>query len=162
MISVTLHYIGYGRKDTGDWCFEDGYLTFKDIAELYLKANLKSCTLNIISDCSYSGCWVKACMEFLDEQGVQPCGHKTREKGMQLKVYASCPPSEIPMQYKFSINGKLDADTISGQQLNVYYIDCTEYRCDNKTDHGPCTLTPDDTWQKWVESHRIQSIQGIT
>ena len=101
-------------------------------------------------------------MEFLDEQGVQPCGHKAKEKGILLKVYASSPPSEIPMQYQFSIYGKPDADTISRQQRGAYYVDSTEYRCDNKAVRGRCTLTPDDTWQKWIESHHIQSIQGIT
>ena len=39
-------------------------------------------------------------MEFLDEQGVQPCGHKAREKGMIIKVFTSC-KSEIPTEYRY-------------------------------------------------------------
>ena len=71
-ILVLLHYIGAGRRGTGDWCFEDGFITFRDIAQLYLRAshNFKGRVLAIVSDCSYSGCWVRECMEFLDEQGV--------------------------------------------------------------------------------------------
>ena len=44
-------------------------------------------------------------MEFLDEQGVQPCGHKAREKGMIIKVFTSCKPNEIPTEYCYSVNG---------------------------------------------------------
>ena len=44
-------------------------------------------------------------MEFLDEQGVQPCGHKAREKGMIIKVYTSCQSYEIPTEYRYSVSG---------------------------------------------------------
>ena len=86
---------------TGDWCFEDGFITFRDIAQLYLRAshNFKGRVLTIVSDCSYSGFWVRDCMEFLDELGVQPCGHKAREKGILIKVCASCKSNEVPTTY---------------------------------------------------------------
>ena len=32
---VTVYYLGHGKRDTGDWCFQDGFITFSDIAELY-------------------------------------------------------------------------------------------------------------------------------
>ena len=101
---VIVYYIGSGRRGTGDWCFEDGFITFRDIAQLYL-SHLQHRVLTIVSDCSYSGCWVRNCMEFLDEQGVQPCGHKAKEKGVLIKVYASCGPTQIPTQHQFSVNG---------------------------------------------------------
>ena len=44
-------------------------------------------------------------MEFLDEQGVQPCGHKAREKGMVIKVLTSCKSNEIPTEYRYSMGG---------------------------------------------------------
>ena len=44
-------------------------------------------------------------MEFLDEQGVQPCGHKAREKGMIIKVITSCKSNEIPTEYRYSVDG---------------------------------------------------------
>ena len=34
---VVLHYIGPGKKNTGDWCFADGFITFKDIKEAYME-----------------------------------------------------------------------------------------------------------------------------
>ena len=99
--------MGAGRRDTGDWCFEDGFITFRDIAQLYLKAsqNFKGRVLTIVSDCSYSGCWVRDCMEFFDEQGVQPCGHKAREKGMIVKVFASCKSYQVPTEYRYLVSG---------------------------------------------------------
>ena len=47
-------------------------------------------TLTIVTDCHSSGKWVSECAKFLDEQGVKPCGHSAREKGILLKVYALC------------------------------------------------------------------------
>ena len=48
-------------------------------------------------------------MEFLNEQGVQPCGHKAREKGMVIKMFikmfASCKSNEIPTEYRYSVSG---------------------------------------------------------
>ena len=105
LYTVSLFYIGAGRKNTGDWCFKDGFITFNDIAQLYLQAssNMKGRVLSIVSDCSYSGCWVRNCMEFLDEQGVQPCGHKARERGMLIKMFASCKSNEIPTVFRYSV-----------------------------------------------------------
>ena len=81
ILSVLLHYIGHGRRNTGDWCFEDGFISFRDLAELYLKI-FRGRVLGLVSDCSHSGSWVKECMAFLDEQGVKPCGHSARDKGI--------------------------------------------------------------------------------
>ena len=54
--TVLIYYIGAGRRGTGDWCFEDGFITFRDIAQLYLRAshNFKGRVLTIVSDCSYT------------------------------------------------------------------------------------------------------------
>ncbi len=32
---VILYYIGPGKKGTGDWCFSDGFISFRDIMQLY-------------------------------------------------------------------------------------------------------------------------------
>ena len=87
---VALHYIGPGKRNTGDWCFEDGFITFKDLTDLYLQL-LRGHVLTIVTDCSHSGCWVKQCITFLDEQGVGPCGHSAREKGILINVYCLLP-----------------------------------------------------------------------
>ena len=92
--SVELRYIGAGKRNTGDWCFEDGFITFRDLTHLYLQL-LHGRVLSIVTDCSHSGCWVKQCMTFLDEQGVGPCGHSARDKGVLIKVisFLFVPPS---------------------------------------------------------------------
>ena len=77
------------RRNTGDWCFRDGFITFRDIADLYMKHS-RGQVLCLVPDCHSSGYWVVECAKFLDEQGVRPCGHSAREKGILLKVYASC------------------------------------------------------------------------
>ena len=165
-IAVVLHYIGAGRRNTGDWCFEDGYITFKDIIEFYQQTRFKDRVLTIITDCSYSGCWVRACMEFLDEQGVQPCGHKAREKGILLKVYASCLPSQIPTQYQFTVNSMNINENITEltgyKQLqdtqHMYGEDFSRIRCDNKSIDEQCTMYPTCTWEKLRLSDRVHLI----
>jgi hypothetical protein len=161
---VALHYIGAGRRGTGDWCFEDGYITFRDITQLYLRAshNFKGRVLTINSDCSYSGCWVKDCMEFLDEQGVQPCGHKAREKGMVIKVFASCKSNEIPTEYRNTVDG-MDNEVSTGdmsfwttkqllESQTTYHIDSSKLNCQSETINEPCTLPPGVTWRRMEES----------
>ncbi|CAI8015392.1 hypothetical protein GBAR_LOCUS9530 [Geodia barretti] len=51
---AVLHYYGNGRRDTGDWCFNDGFITFRDITDLYMKYSRGRC-LTIVTDCHSSG-----------------------------------------------------------------------------------------------------------
>ena len=150
--------MGAGRRGTGDWCFEDGFITFRDIAQLYLAShNFEGRVLTIVSDCSYSGCWVRDCMEFLDEQGVQPCGHKAREKGMIIKVFASCKSYQIPTEYSYLVSGVFN-DIFTGkmgfwitkQLIEAQTIDTFNSSflyCKSKTIDEPCTLPPGLTWK---------------
>ena len=163
--TVIVYYIGAGKRNTGDWCFEDGFIKFRDIAELYLRL-IRGRILTIVSDCSYSGCWVRDCMEFLDERGVEPCGHKAREKGMLIKVYASCRPAQIPTQYQFSINGAAndknsgDMFSYTSKQLletqHTYSVNSSILNCDNKKIEDVCVLPSDLTWQEWRIKQRIE------
>ena len=96
-------------------------------------------------------------MEFLDEQGVQPCGHKAREKGMIIKVFASCKSKEIPTEYSYLVSGMLnDISTgemefwISKQLLKSQTIDSFNssfLQCKSETIYEPCTLPPGLTWK---------------
>ena len=70
-ILFILHYISPRKIATGDWCFCDGYISFRDIANLYTQ-HFTGRVLAIVSDCSYSGKWDESCKEFLDKIGVQP------------------------------------------------------------------------------------------
>ena len=107
-------------------------------------------------------------MEFLDEQGVQPCGHKAREKGMIIKVFTSCQIYEIPTEYCYSVSGTFnDKNTgamgfrrrkklLTTQKTDS--IDCSNLRCSSKTIDEPCTLQPLDTWKKVSAGRRIRII----
>ena len=150
---------------TGDWCFSDGFITLRDLLDLYMSnQHFKGRIFAIDSDCSYSGSWVKECMEFLDEQGVGPCGHVAKEKGILVQVIASCMSFEIPVEMAFSahcaINDKntrtLSFNVAAGlrraQQIHECQhpsgIDSTHVQCKNKIDE-PCTMAPGSTWQRW-------------
>ena len=74
---------------TGNWCFKDGVVTFQDIYNLYIK-HFSGKRLSIVSDCSYSGNWVRECAKVYDEQGILACGHHSRERGLLIVVSASC------------------------------------------------------------------------
>ena len=107
-------------------------------------------------------------MEFLDEQGVQPCGHKAREKGMIIKVFASCKSNEIPTEYCYSVDDLYnDKDTgkimgwVSIQLLETQTtasIDSSLLSCDSETIDDPCTLPPGLTWRRLEEMKRKSSV----
>ena len=74
--SVAIYYFGPGKLRTGDWCFSDGFITFRELAEMYLH-HFRERILTISTDCSYAGSWVKALVEFLGDMDTKPCGHQT-------------------------------------------------------------------------------------
>ena len=88
-----LYYTGHGEKDTGNWCFKDGVISFNDIFDLYIN-HFKGKPLSIVSDCSYSGNWISECCKRLDEMNVPSCGHHTREQGLLFQIFTSCQPNE--------------------------------------------------------------------
>ena len=127
--------------------------------------------LTIVSDCSYSGSWVGEAMKFLDEQGVGPCGHVAKEKGILIAVYSSCQSHEIPTKLAFSThsirNDKNTGDVAFGVGLRCVKshdgqhpcgINSTQVRCKNKIDQ-PCTMAPGSTWEKWAIHDRIIQVR---
>ena len=168
--SVAVTYFGPGKRSTGDWCFEDGFITFRDIAELYMN-HFRGRVLGINSDCSYAGQWVKQLQAFLDEQGVQPCGHSARDKGIMIKMSASCQSNEVPYRLLYSIrairNDKNNGTAfVQGSEFEVAHaqhikrIDSTVISCKNKSIAELCTLKPGYTWHKWSASKRIFKVRG--
>ena len=110
-------------------------------------------------------------MEFLDEQGVEPCGHKAREKGMLVKVFASCKSYEIPTEYRYSMNGIAndkntgEMEIVSRKQLldtqTTDGIDFSSVLCSNMNIDEPCTLEPGFSWSRIRAANRIRLINGI-
>ena len=165
---VVLHYIGSGRLATGDWCFCDGYISFRDIADLYIQ-HFTGRVLYIISDCSYSGKWVESCKEFLFDIGVQPCGHSARKKGIKLKVYSSCQADQIGSSLIYSARGNGN-DEITGTKYTennfsvapdqtTCAVDFTKIICGN-TPEEECALIPTFTFHDKASMTRIHIVRG--
>lgn len=109
--------------------------------------------LAIESDCNHAGQWLKQLHAFLDEQGVQPCGHSARDRGILIKLFASCQSNEVPHNLLYSIrangNDKNNGRPfIRGNGFEVAHaqhikrIDSTRISCKNKSINEPCTLKP--------------------
>ena len=111
-------------------------------------------------------------MAFMDEQGVGPCGHVAKEKGILVKVFASCLANEIPAELAFSTHC---AKNITSARFVSYIIDFhsneihdgqhpskfdfTRVRCKNKIDQL-CTMAPGSTWERWRTAERIFLVTG--
>ena len=168
--SVAVSFSGPGKRNSGDWCFEDGFITLKEITDLYMN-HFRGRVLTIHSDCSYAGQWMNQFQAFLDEQGVQPCGHSARDKGILLKLFASCQSNEVPYRLLYSIrangndknNGqhfiKPDGFEIAHSQHSKF-IDSTSICCKNESIDELCTLKPGYNWHKWSASNRIFKVRG--
>ena len=127
--------------------------------------------LSIISNCSYSGSWVREAMAFLDEQGVGPCGHVAKEKGILVKVYTSCLANEIPAELAFSTHGITNYQNTGTMTYPCYRgneihdgqhpigLDFTQVGCRNKIDQS-CTMAPGATWDQWRTAERICIVRG--
>ena len=122
--------------------------------------------LTIISDCSYSGSWVREAMAFMDEQGVGPCGHVAKEKGILVKVYASCQPNEIPAELAFSTHCASNDNTTGEMIYDLHLespkicegqhpsgLDFTGIRCSANIDQHCCMKL--ETWKNWTTEERI-------
>ena len=92
-LSALYSYTGYGEDATGNCCFRDGTIRFREMFDLY-QTHFKHKLLYIISDCSYLGYWIQDMANMLDDMGTPPCGHFTRELGISLKLWSSCHYSE--------------------------------------------------------------------
>ena len=102
--TAIIWYTGHSEQGTGDWCFKDGTISFQEIFDLY-RAHFSGRLLYIVSDCCYSGKWVHTCAETLDNMGIPPCGHKARELGLMIKIYASCQLDQRAGDPCYSVEG---------------------------------------------------------
>ena len=99
-----LYYLGHSEEGTGNWCFKDGTISFQEIFDLY-RRHCPGKGLTIMSDCCYSGNWVRECAKTLDSLGIPPCGHRAREQGILIKVIASCQPDQKAAEPFYSVEG---------------------------------------------------------
>ena len=165
--TVVIHYIGPGKKDTGHWCFDDGYISFEDIKEAYNEfLRFQSKCLEITCDCSYSGKWVSDCRKFLNATNVMGCGHSAAEKGVFMKVKTSSRSDQIPHTLLYSARGWQNTSTGDlfqkykyevGQHQNLRYLDNTVVRCkQGLTIKDPCEKNYDWHKQKYLLKNEIE------
>ena len=168
-ISALLWYAGHGERETGNWMFKDGVITFQEVFDLY-KTHFRGKVLVIVSDCCYAGCWVRDCAVALDNMGIEPCGHKAIEKGILLKVYTSCEPHQKAADPSFSIagicvrpNGKMGFDNKKklSEKQTTWAVDFTRATCFVKAE-DPCqlhTLPRGWTWQDFATGDYAKHVQ---
>ena len=101
---AVLYYLGHSEEGTGNWCFKDGTVSFQEIFDLY-RRHCPGKLLSIMSDCCHSGNWVRECTKTLDSLGIPPCGHRAREQGILIKVFASCQPDQKAAEPCYSVEG---------------------------------------------------------
>ena len=99
-----IWFIGHSEEGTGNWCFKDGTISFRDIYDIY-KGNQQKKLLAIISDCCYSGNFIHQCAEVLDDKNIPPCGHKTRDKSLLIRIYSSSEKSQLAQELCYSDKG---------------------------------------------------------
>lgn len=125
--------------------------------------------LTIVSDCSHSGNWVKQCYEFMDGQGIIPCGHHAVEKGILIKVLASCRPNQRAAVLGYSLNCMYHdknlgcnmhsvSKRISDKQTS-FGRDFTQMLCGKKVDEE-CVKDCSLTWQLKSEFDRVRLVRG--
>ena len=133
--------------------------------------HFKGKVLVVVCDCSYSGRWLRACAEFLDEYKVQPCGHSAKAKGILVSVNTLCKDTEVPYcllgSIRVYINDKNTGvlgrwghgwEVTKGQHIQTTRT--TTIRCENKSIDASCTLGPHETWAKFFNNQRIYLVRG--
>ena len=145
---------------------KDGTISFQEIFNLYRKFSAGK-LLSLMSDCCYSGHWVRECAKTLDSLRIPPCGHRARENGALVKVFASCQPDEEAGEPCYSIEAvKIDTDgSIKHHPQPLIHqtptwFDSTQLVCCK----GPDSPCPKTTFQhlKWEDPvDRSMNIQKI-
>lgn len=112
--------------------------------------------LTIVSDCSYSGNWIKQCAEKLDEKGIPACGHHARKEGILLQIFPSCKANEKATINCFAEEGivvvsdglRFNCKTLSSGQTSLRG-NFRRLRCSSES--GPC-----DVSSKWCDRLMIK------
>ena len=130
--------------------------------------HLKGKSLQIISDCSYSGNWIKECAKKLDEHGILSCGHHTRKRGILLKIFTSCQPNEEATLLTYCRCGIRYSEVDKGVLVkydeeikleqaqkgqNPMYIDFRHINCDKQPEEQ-CELDSTYTWENCLGNKR--------
>lgn len=151
---AAIWYTGISERDSGNWCFKDGTISFEEIFGLYMD-HFRGKRLTLISDCSYSGQWVVSAANKMDEMGIPSCGHYTRKEGILLKVFASCQPNAEASILAFAEGIRFNDGRMSFPGENLvsgqipYYGDFRAIRC-RRLESEDCEIKSNCTWKDRV------------
>ena len=158
--AALLRYLSNSKKGTGNWCFKDGTISFHEIFNIY-RRTCPDKLFTIDSDCSYS---VRECARALDSLHILPCGHRARENGALVKVFASCQPdqeaAERPCYSIEAVTLRDDGSIIVHYvkqltQQKPTWIDSTRLACYREPDSPyPKTTFQHLTWENAVDRTR--------
>ena len=162
--------MGHGQDGSGDWCFRGGFLTFRELFSIYMRL-FRGKVLTLVIDSPYSGQWVYALIEELDRLEVPACGHKAIQRGILVKVCASCQRHEMPRERFYSVDGCTNEDnhliflgsTLSDKQHPIN-VNTTRLTCMRK-ETGKCRAVNHQAW-KWKDtisgeiSSRLHLVRG--
>ena len=109
-------------------------------------------------------------MNYLDEEGVQPCGHSAKDKKITLKVNASCGSREVGSTLLMTARER--GNNKNSGVLTIYYdgyelahtqhisrLDSTRITCKKLPDEQ-CGLSPTYTWHTKSVSSRVYLVRG--
>ena len=115
-----IWFMGHSEESTGNWCFRDGTISFKEIFTIYKQVQEEKGPLLgaasaaegvnllvVFSDCSYSGNWVHCCAEILDSEKIPPCGHQTSKRALKVRVHCSAKKNQRAQALCYSEKGIL-------------------------------------------------------
>ena len=102
----------------------------------------------------------------LDDMGIPPCGHSTKEQGILLKLWASCHSSEQAIYMRFAQEGlRIGNDGIFylqpssvGKFRNLLYLHTTHSTCPSN-DLNVCKLDLKSFSPKW--QHLAKSLAAL-
>ena len=162
LITALIWYSGHGEKNTGNWCFHDGVITFQDIFCLCVDY-FRGKQLTINCDCSYSGNWIRDCAKALDVLRIPPCGHHTRENGLSLSIWTSCGANEESEALCFIKEANIFDETNKGvftfsnlelsSKQTTKWGDFRKIRC-NKGSKEKCEIDTTFTWEEHIRLYQ--------
>ena len=163
--------MGHSEEGTGNWCFKDGTISFQEIFALYRK-HCQTCSMamEIITDCCYSGQWTIDYAKTLDSLGIPPCGHRAREQGILIKVFASCQPDQKATEPCHSVegvtvkdDGTLGFKTEKLTHQTPTFCEATRLTCYRGPDESCCSdeALKNWTWQEALEGRLAKSVQTV-
>ena len=165
--------MGHSEEGTGNWCFKDGTISFREIFDLYRKY-LSQKRIHIQCDCCYSGQWVIDCAKTLGSLGISPCGHRAIEHGVLIKVFASCKSDQKAAEPCYSVESQLLNEDGTWSYYFRKNVNDTQQFCLTDFTRLVCCRGPDEscsseealknwTWEEAIDGKlksRIHIVQG--